>query len=155
MHPNVERVALALKELGAQGAPIELAEPAPTAAAAAAQLGCPAGAIANSLVFSADGDPLMVLTSGAHRVDTARVAGLVAARSVARADADFVRRHTGFPIGGVPPVAHAERLRVLVDQWLGAHPTVWAAAGHPHWVFPTTLDELVRVSGGIVADVGD
>jgi len=154
MHAAVSRVSRALEQVGAQGTPRELAEPAPTAATAAAQLGCAVGAIANSLVFVADGSPLLVLTSGAHRVDTARVARVVGASTVRRADADFVRTHTGFAIGGVAPVAHPEAIRTLVDTWLAKYDVVWAAAGHPHWVFPTTFEELVRISGGSVADVG-
>ena len=155
MHPNVERVVRALAEAGATGQPIELADPAPTAATAAAQLGCAVGAIANSLVFNADDEPLLVLTSGAHRVDTALVAKIVNANSVDRAKPDFVRTHTGFPIGGVAPVAHTRPIRTLVDPWLADYATVWAAAGHPHWVFPTTFDQLVRISGGDVAEVGE
>jgi len=154
MHAAVSRVSRALEQVGAQGTPRELAEPAPTAATAAAQLGCAVGAIANSLVFVADGSPLLVLTSGAHRVDTAWVARVVGASTVRRADADFVRTHTGFAIGGVAPVAHPEAIRTLVDTWLAKYDVVWAAAGHPHWVFPTTFEELVRMSGGSVADVG-
>src|SRR5262245_55377456 len=154
MHAAVSRVSRALEQVGAQGTPRELAEPAPTAATAAAQLGCAVGAIANSLVFVADGSPLLVLTSGAHRVDTAWVARVVGASTVRRADADFLRTHTGFAIGGVAPVAHPEAIRTLVDTWLAKYDVVWAAAGHPHWVFPTTFEELVRMSGGSVADVG-
>ena len=154
MHPNVERVTRALAEASVPGRPVELTDPAPTAATAAAQLGCTVGAIANSLVFNADGKPLLVLTSGAHRVDTARVAELVGAESVRRAGPDFVRTHTGFPIGGVAPVGHPELLPTLVDTWLARHEQIWAAAGHAHWVFPTTFDELVRMSGGTPAEVG-
>ena len=108
----------------------ELPDPAPTAVTAAAQLGCEVGAIANSLVFSADGAPLLVLTSGAHRVDTGKVAVLVGAGRVKRADPEFVREATGQVIGGVAPV------------------------GHPHTVFPTSFAELVRITGGTPADVG-
>jgi prolyl-tRNA editing enzyme YbaK/EbsC (Cys-tRNA(Pro) deacylase) len=154
MHPAVARVSRALEQVGARGTPRELSEPAPTAATAAAQLGCAVGAIANSLVFVADGYPLLVLTSGAHRVDTAWVARVVGAATVRRADADFVRTHTGFAIGGVAPVGHPESIKTLVDTWLAKYDVVWAAAGHPHWVFPTTFEELVRISGGSVADVG-
>ncbi|MGH8833602.1 MAG: YbaK/EbsC family protein [Actinomycetes bacterium] len=154
MHPSVERVARALEVAGIAGKPVELTDPAPTAATAAAQLGCTVGAIANSLVFNADGAPLLVLTSGAHRVDTDRVAELVGASSVHRADPDFVRTHTGFPIGAVAPIGHPEPLRTLVDTWLAEHDQVWAAAGHAHWVFPTSFSELVRLSGGAPADVG-
>ncbi|HEX6468040.1 MAG TPA: YbaK/EbsC family protein [Streptosporangiaceae bacterium] len=154
MHPNAESVAALLRELGVVGSVIELPDPAPTAAAAAAQLGCDVGAIANSLVFSADGDPLLVLTSGAHRVDTVQVAELVDARKVTRATPEFVRKVTGQPIGGVAPIGHPKRLRTLVDAWLYTYDVVWAAAGHPHTVFPTTYDELLRITGGTPAEVG-
>jgi prolyl-tRNA editing enzyme YbaK/EbsC (Cys-tRNA(Pro) deacylase) len=153
MHPSAENVAVRLRELGVTGAVVELPEPAPTAAAAAAQLGCDVGAIANSLVFSADGTPLLVLTSGAHRVDTVQVAELVDAQHVTRATPEFVREVTGQPIGGVAPIGHPEPLRTLVDVWLFTFDTVWAAAGHPHTVFPTTYDELLRITGGIPAEV--
>src|ERR1700731_2096524 len=98
--------AAVLRDLGVAGQVRELPEPAPTAATAAAQLGCEVGAIANSLVFNADGAPLLVLTSGAHRVDTGRVAALVGGDKVKRAAPEFVRRSTGQVIGGVAPVGH-------------------------------------------------
>jgi prolyl-tRNA editing enzyme YbaK/EbsC (Cys-tRNA(Pro) deacylase) len=154
MHPNAEKVATRLRELGVTGAVVELPESAPTAAAAAAQLGCEVGAIANSLIFAADGAPLLVLTSGAHRVDPVQVAELVEAREVSRATPEFVRKVTGQPIGGVAPVGHPAPLRTLVDVWLYTFETVWAAAGHPHTVFPTTYDELLRITGGTPAEVG-
>jgi prolyl-tRNA editing enzyme YbaK/EbsC (Cys-tRNA(Pro) deacylase) len=144
-----------LKSLGVTGEIRELPEPAPTAAAAARQLGCEVGAIANSLVFAADGAPLLVMTSGAHRVDTSRVASLVGASVVARADASSVRTWTGQAIGGVGPVAHPAPIRTLVDTWLAKYDVVWAAAGHPHTVFPTSFDELVRITAGTPADVGE
>ena len=146
-------VAEVLRELGVPGEVRELPEPAPTAVTAAAQLGCTVGAIANSLVFSADGAPLLVLTSGAHRVDTARVAALVGASAVKRADPDFVRRSTGQEIGGVAPVGHPEPLRTLVDTWLEPYDVVWAAAGHAHTVFPTSFAELLRNTSGTPAVV--
>jgi prolyl-tRNA editing enzyme YbaK/EbsC (Cys-tRNA(Pro) deacylase) len=145
----------ALKSLGVAGEVRVLPESAPTAAAAAAQLGCEVGAIANSLVFAADGSPLLVMTSGAHRVDTARVAALIGAGEVTRADARSVREWTGQVIGGVGPVAHPAPLRTLVDTWLAKYDVVWAAAGHPHTVFPTSYDELIRITSGSPADVGD
>ena len=153
-HPSVVRVTDRLAELGAAGSVKVLDGSARTAAQAAEQLGIEVAQIANSLVFSADGAPLLVLASGGHRVDTAKVAALVGAASVDRADADFVRSHTGFAIGGVAPVGHAEPLRTLVDTALGQYDEVWAAAGHPHAVFPTTYDELLRLTGGTAADVG-
>jgi prolyl-tRNA editing enzyme YbaK/EbsC (Cys-tRNA(Pro) deacylase) len=153
MHPNTANVAARLRELGATGEVRELPEAVPTAAAAAAHLGCEVGAIANSLIFSADGEPLLVLTSGAHRVDTGKVAALVGAAKVKRADPDFVRAATGHPIGGVAPVGHPRPVRTLVDRWLAGHDVVWAAAGHPYTIFPTSYDELVRITGGTPADV--
>jgi prolyl-tRNA editing enzyme YbaK/EbsC (Cys-tRNA(Pro) deacylase) len=146
--------AQVLKELGVAGAVRMLPSSASTAALAAAQLGCEVGAIANSLVFAADGEPLLVMTSGAHRVDTGLVASLVSAASVSRADARSVRAWTGQVIGGVGPVGHPAPLRTLVDAWLAKYDVVWAAAGHPHAVFPTSFEELVRITGGTVAEVG-
>ena len=153
MHPSAIKVAEVLRELGVPGEVRELPEPAPTAATAAAQLGCTVGAIANSLVFSADGAPLLVLTSGAHRVDTGRVAALIGATVVKRAAPDVVRRSTGQVIGGVAPVGHPEPLRTLVDTWLEPCDVVWAAAGHAHTVFPTSFAELIRITGGTPAAV--
>jgi prolyl-tRNA editing enzyme YbaK/EbsC (Cys-tRNA(Pro) deacylase) len=153
MHPNTAHVAARLRELGAPGEVRVLPEAVPTAAAAAALLGCDVGAIANSLIFAADGEPLLVLTSGAHRVDTAKVAARIGAAKVKRADPDFVRSATGQPIGGVAPVGHPRPVRTLVDEWLAGHDVVWAAAGHPHTVFPTSYDELLRITGGTPAQV--
>ena len=153
MHPTAIRVADVLRELGVSGDVRELPEPAPTAASAAAQLGCEVGAIANSLIFNADGTPLLVLTSGAHRVDTGRVAALIGAATVKRADPEFVRQSTGQVIGGVAPVGHPAPLRTLVDQHLDAYDVVWAAAGHAHTVFSTSFGELVRITGGTPATV--
>ncbi|NDU77757.1 YbaK/EbsC family protein [Actinomadura sp. DSM 109109] len=153
MHPNAEIVAKALLDLGAQGEIVELPDSARTARAAAEQLGCEVGAIANSLVFDADGSPLLVMTSGAHRVDTAKVAALVGAVKVRRATPEFVREATGQPIGGVAPVGHPEPVRTLVDVWLDRYDEVWAAGGHPHTVFPTSYGELLRITGGTPAEV--
>src|SRR3984957_9241041 len=146
--------AAVLRDLGVSGEVRELPESAPTAAAAAAQLGCEVGAIANSLVFAADGAPLLVMTSGAHRVDTSRVAALVGASVVSRGDAKSVRAWTGQGIGGVGTVGHPAPIRTLVDVWLAKYDVVWAAAGHPHSVFPPSFDELVRMTGGTSAEVG-
>jgi prolyl-tRNA editing enzyme YbaK/EbsC (Cys-tRNA(Pro) deacylase) len=152
---DFSRFTQVLRSLGVAGEVLELPSPAPTAATAAEQLGCEVGAIANSLVFAADGEPLLVMTSGAHRVDTARVAALVGASAVSRADARSVRAWTGQVIGGVGPVGHPAPIRTLVDVWLAKYDVVWAAAGHPHTVFPTSFDELVRITGGTSAEVGD
>jgi len=152
-HPSVRRVREALAAAGATGSPIVLDEHAPTAVSAAAQLGCPVDAIANSLVFAADGEPVLVLTSGGHRVDTAKVADLLGVAKVRRADPDLVRAATGMVIGGVAPVGHTTPLRTLVDVALADYDVVWAAGGHPRTVFPTSFSELVRVTGGTPAEV--
>ena len=144
-----------LGELGVEGEIRALPESARTAALAAAQVGCEVGAIANSLIFSADGGPLLVMTSGAHRVDTDRVARLVGAAAVDRADARSVREWTGQAIGGVAPVGHPGPIRTLVDTWLERYGQIWAAAGHPHTVFPTTYAELLRITNGTPAEVGE
>src|SRR5271168_4266593 len=154
MPVDFTKFAAVLRELGVRGEVRELPESAPTAASAAAQLGCEVGALANSLVFSADGAPLLVMTSGAHRVDTGRVAALTGVSAVQRADARSVRTWTGQPIGGVGPVGHPSPIRTLVDTWLEKYDVIWAAAGHPHTVFPTTYAELIRITSGTPADVG-
>lgn len=156
-HPAVARVRATLHALGAERAAAQvrvLDGQARTARAAAEQIGCAVGAIANSLVLVADGEPVLVLTSGAHRLDTTQVAALLGASSVALADPATVRAVTGTAIGGVAPVGHPAPLRTLVDVDLQRHATVWAAAGHPHAVFPTTYDELLRITGGTPAEVG-
>jgi prolyl-tRNA editing enzyme YbaK/EbsC (Cys-tRNA(Pro) deacylase) len=154
VHRNCQAVDAVLTAAGVHGRVRLLPQPAPTAAAAAGQLGVEVGAIANSLVFStAAAEPVLVLTSGAHRVDTTRVAELLGTGSLARASAELVRSATGQPIGGVAPVAHPKPLRAVVDTALREYPVVWAAGGIPHAVFPTTFDELVRLTGGLAADV--
>jgi prolyl-tRNA editing enzyme YbaK/EbsC (Cys-tRNA(Pro) deacylase) len=153
VHKNAELVASELRALGVAGQVRELPEPAPTAATAAAQLGCPIGAIANSLIFSADGEALLVLTSGAHRVDTAKVAAEIGVQQVSRADAEFVHAATGQRIGGVAPVGHPRPIRTLVDTALQDYEVVWAAGGHEHTVFPTSFTELVRITAGTPMDV--
>lgn len=154
MHPSVERVAAALRGGGCAGEVRELDESTHTAEAAAAALGVPVGAIVKSLVFTADGDPVLVLASGDHQVDTDAVARVLEVGKVKRADADTVRAATGFAIGGVAPVGHPAPLRTVVDRHLSTYDVIWAAAGHPRTVFPTTYDELVRLTGGTPADVG-
>ncbi|SRR5690554_456023 len=153
LHRNAVRIQDLLRELGMTGEVRQLADSARTAREAADALGVPVGAICSSLVFLLDGEPLLVLTSGAHRVDTALL-GETLGGSITRADADAVRAATGQPIGGVAPVGHPAPLRTVVDLALREFDEVWAAAGHPHAVFPTTFDELVRVTGGTPHVVG-
>lgn len=153
MHPNAERVAAALRAGGAPGEVRELADSARTAADAAAALGVPVGAIVKSLVFLADGSPLLVLASGDHQVDTTAVATQIGGASIRRADADVVRDATGFPIGGVAPLGHPRPLPTVVDRHLAGFEVLWAAAGTPHAVFPTTYEEVLRLTDGTAATV--
>jgi prolyl-tRNA editing enzyme YbaK/EbsC (Cys-tRNA(Pro) deacylase) len=158
-HPNVQSVQDALESAGAIDASGDscrvrmLPDAVHTAVAAAAALGVEVGQIANSLIFDADGDPLLVLTSGAHRVDTGKVAAVIGARTVRRATPEFVREHTGQPIGGVAPLGHPKPVRTLVDTALAGYDEIWAAGGIPHAVFPTTFGELVRITDGTPAGV--
>src|SRR5437763_12454438 len=139
MPVDFSRFAAVLRDLGVAGEVRELPESAPTAAAAAAQLGCELGAIANSLVFSADGAPLLVMTSGAHRVDTAKVASLIGASEVARANARSVREWTGQAIGGVAPVGHTSPGKTLVDNGRDKNDAICVAGGRPHTVLTTSF----------------
>lgn len=151
---SVNRVRQALTEAGAGGEIRHLDESARTAKEAASALGIEVGQIASSLIFLAQGEPVLVVASGAHRVDTAKVAALIGVESLDKATADDVREATGFAIGGVAPIGHPAPLRTIIDVDLGQYDEVWAAGGHPHCVFPTSFDELVRITGGTPADVG-
>jgi len=124
-----------------------------TAQDAARAIGCAVAEIVKSLVFLADGAPVVVLCSGADRVDEGKLTTALRATGIRRATADEAKAATGFAIGGVPPFAHASGLRVIVDDGLLAFETVWAAAGLPDAVFPIAPAELMRLSGGTVADV--
>lgn len=153
-HPNVVAVREALAAAGgAVPEVVILDEAVHTAAAAAAALGIETGQIANSLIFDADGEPLLVLTSGAHRVDTAKVAAGLGIARLRRATPEFVREHTGQAIGGVAPLGHPKPVRTLVDTALARYDVVWAAGGVPQAVFPITYAELVRVTDGTPAEV--
>lgn len=153
LHPRSRLVHDALRAAGIDGEIVVLPDAASTAALAAAALGVEVGAIANSLVFWSDGEPLLVMTSGAHRVDTAALAERLGRTSIVRASVDQVRAATGQAIGGVAPTGHPAPLTTVVDEALAAFPEVWAAGGTPHTVFPLTYDELVRLTGGTVARV--
>jgi prolyl-tRNA editing enzyme YbaK/EbsC (Cys-tRNA(Pro) deacylase) len=154
MHANCEAVDAILAAAGVPGRVRILTEAAPTAAAAAELVGVEVGAIANSLIFAtAEDEPLLVLTSGAHRVDTAKVAARVSTAKLTRATPEFVYAATGQRIGGVAPVGHPAPIRTVVDTALEPYPQVWAAGGIPHAVFPTTFAELVALTGGTPADV--
>ena len=153
LHPSSQAVNDILAAAGLPGRVRILAEPAPNAPAAARQIGCPVGAIANSLVFATEHDePVLIMTSGRHRVDLDRVrAGY--GLSLHRATAEFVRAHTGQPIGGVAPVGHPRPIRTLVDRSLADYEEVWAAGGIPHAVFPVSYPDLVLLTNGTEADV--
>ena len=125
-----------------------------TAADAAEAIGCAVGQIAKSLIFRAmdSGRPVLAIASGSVRVDEARLSELLA-EGVGRADAGFVRKHTGFAIGGVPPVGHRTRPLIFIDETLLEFETIWAAAGTPNAVFQLRPDDLVRLTGGTVATI--
>ncbi len=152
-HPMVARFRAEHTRLGGTGEIVILPDSVHTAALAAEALGCEPGAIANSLLFEAAGAPVLVLTSGAHRVDTPKVAATIGVEKLRRATPEFVREHTGQVIGGVSPLAHPAPVPTYLDPWLEQHPVVWAAAGHPAAVFSTTYDELARLTGARVIEV--
>jgi prolyl-tRNA editing enzyme YbaK/EbsC (Cys-tRNA(Pro) deacylase) len=163
-HPAVARVRAALTANGFTPQIVVLDEHARTAADAARQLGVDVAQIANSLVFAVpDGVPddgasagrraILVMTSGAHRVDTVQVAATLGVERLERADPDLVRHATGFAIGGVAPVGHPAPLQTLVDVTLAHYESVWAAAGHPRTIFRTTYDHLLLLTGGQAAEV--
>jgi Cys-tRNA(Pro) deacylase len=154
VHPSVDRVVNALRAGGVEAEVREFSESTRTAVDAANALGVPVGAIVKSLVFAADGAPVLVLASGDHQVDTAKVAHVLGAAHVGRADADLVRDATGFAIGGVAPVGHPHPLRTVIDTHLAAFEVIWAAAGTPRTVFATTYDELLRLTDALAESVG-
>ncbi|HYJ49299.1 MAG TPA: YbaK/EbsC family protein [Microbacterium sp.] len=142
-----------LRAAGIDGEIVVLPDAASTAALAAAALGVEVGAIANSLVFWSDGEPLLVMTSGAHRVDTSALAERLGRDSIRRATAEQVREATGQAIGGVAPTGHPTPLTTLIDEDLAGYAEIWAAGGTPHTVFPMTFGELVALTGGTVVTV--
>ncbi|MDT0388522.1 MULTISPECIES: YbaK/EbsC family protein [unclassified Streptomyces] len=152
-HP---RFAQALRDLGLdalEGRVRRFPEATRTAAEAAAALGCELSQICKSLIFAADGVPVLVLMDGASRVDVELVRRELGAEKVTRAKAEVVRETTGYAIGGVPPFGHRTRTRVLADRSLLAHDLVWAAAGTPYTVFPMAPRDLVTHAGGTLVDV--
>ena len=153
MHPTTARVAAALAAAGIEAEIREFSSATRTAQQAADTLGVPVGAIVKSLCFVADGVPVMLLVSGANRADLQKVQRLLGASEVARADADTVRAATGYAIGGVPPLGHATRLRLLLDRDLRQYDVLWAAAGTPHSVFRLDPALLAHLTGGDWADV--
>ena len=150
----MERVQSAIAALGLRSAVIELAVDARTSQQAADALGVTVGQIAKSLVFTVNGRPLMVIASGANRVDEAKL-GRLADGQVRRASPETVKQATGYTIGGVPPLGHIAPLPIYIDQDLLQYETIYGAAGVPECVFPLTPDELVRATGGSVVDVAE
>ncbi len=153
LHPSAASVAAVLADL-APGAEVrEVDTSTRTAAEAAAALGCELGAIASSLVFIADDCPVLIMTSGSHRVDADVVASQTGLTGLRKATAEEVRAATGQAIGGVSPVGHPTRLRTLIDLDLARYPKLWAAAGTPNAVFSTTFEQLVEITAGTVTQV--
>ncbi|HEU5035983.1 MAG TPA: YbaK/EbsC family protein [Nocardioides sp.] len=152
-HPSITRFRDDHADRGGTGEIVVLPDAVHTAALAAEALGCEVGAIANSLLFDADGAPVLVLTSGAHRVDTVKVAERIGVARLRRATPEFVREHTGQVIGGVSPIAHPAPVPTYLDSWLRRYDVVWAAAGHPSAVFSTTFDELAAMTGATEIEV--
>jgi len=156
-NPSVIRVTALLKELGCTGDVTVLSDSARTALDAADALGIQVGQVASSIVFKLpSGNPLLVITSGRHRVDTNLVAKHLGVEKLHRADADFVKNASGFSIGGVSPVGWVNKPEIiLIDEALNDYDAVWAAAGHPHAVYPTSFAELLECTGAKPMVVGD
>ncbi len=151
---SAKKVQDALLARGFSNKVVEFEQPTRSAAEAAAAVGCQVADIAKSILFKAavSGRPILVIASGANRIDERKVAAAIG-EPVEKADAAFVRTATGYAIGGVPPVGHAQAVVILIDRDLLARQNLWAAAGTPNAVFPVTPDELLRLTGGQVADV--
>jgi prolyl-tRNA editing enzyme YbaK/EbsC (Cys-tRNA(Pro) deacylase) len=151
----VKRVVAALRDHGVNGEVHILSESARTAQEAADALGIEVGQIASSLIFQfVDGSPLLIITSGRHRVDTDLVARTLEVEALTRVDANYVKEKSGFSIGGVAPLGWISPATILIDQALNDYEIVWAAAGHPHAVYPTSFTELVACTGARAMIVG-
>jgi Cys-tRNA(Pro) deacylase len=153
VHPNVTRVVQAAKERGLEITTRRFPEGTKTAQDAANAIGVSLGQIVKSLVFAVDGEIVMAFVSGANQLDEKKLAQAAGGLKCSRVDADAVREATGFPIGGVPPFGHAKQLRVFVDQDLLQYDEVWAAAGTWNDNFGANPNDIVRVAGGVVADL--
>lgn len=155
LHPNAQRVTDAAAARGVEVSALRFPAGTRTAADAAAAIGCPLDAIVKSIVLSTDTGPVLVLTAGGNRVDYVRVGATLAVEGVRRADADEVRRATGFPIGGTAPFGHPQPVRTLFDRDLLAFDEVWAAAGTPDTVFPVAPRDLLGATDALLADVAE
>ncbi|MBU6496827.1 MAG: YbaK/EbsC family protein [Acidobacteria bacterium] len=154
LHPSALAVAQELERQGAKGPVRQFSASTKTAKDAATALGCDVGAIASCLVFLLDGDPIVIIKSGAFRVQPDRFLQLTGAQSLSRANAEQVRAATGQPIGGVSPVNWPGPLRVFIDRYLAEFTEIWAACGTPNAVFATHFEELITLTGAQVVDLG-
>ncbi len=154
LSPSVQKVQDALKNLGFSIEVVELEATTRTSAEAAQAVGCKVEQIAKSLIFQTKitHRPILVIASGPNRVNEKKMAELIS-EPIGKADADFVRQHTGFAIGGVPPVGHLEKIEIFIDEDLLQYGEIWAAAGSPHAVFKLTPSDLVKMTGGRVTSV--
>ena len=152
----VKRVIAALADHGLTGEVHVLSDSARTAQEAATALGIEVGQIASSLIFKLpDDSPLLIITSGRHRVDTDLVAKNLGIEKLERVDADYVKEKSGFSIGGVAPIGWVSPATILIDQALNDYEVVWAAAGHPHAVYPTSFAELLAITSAKPMVVGE
>jgi prolyl-tRNA editing enzyme YbaK/EbsC (Cys-tRNA(Pro) deacylase) len=154
LSPSVQKVQDAIRNLGFSIEVVELEATTRTSADAAQAVGCKAEQIAKSLIFQTKTThrPILIIASGSNRVNEKRITELIS-EPIGKADADYVRQHTGFAIGGVPPVGHLEKLEILIDEDLLQYEEVWAAAGSPHAVFRLTPSDLVKMTGGRVTPI--
>jgi prolyl-tRNA editing enzyme YbaK/EbsC (Cys-tRNA(Pro) deacylase) len=154
LSPSAQKVQDALKALGFSNQVMELQSTTRTSAEAAQAVGCRVEQIAKSLVFQGKrtNRPILVIASGANRVNEKRVAEFIS-EPLGKADADYVRKSTGFVIGGVPPIAHIEKLEIFVDEDLQQYDEIWAAAGSPHAIFRLSPSDLIKMTGGRVVSI--
>ena len=154
LSPSAQKVQDALLAFGLDLQVLELPSSTRTAVEAAQAVGCDVGQIVKSLVFRGahSGIPVLLLVSGRNRVNEQAVAGVLG-EPIGKADADFVRQHTGFVIGGVPPVGHSEKLRTLIDEDLLQYDQIWAAAGTPNALFQLQAQDLLKISAGQVCKI--
>ena len=152
-NPRVRKVIEELRAKGVSTSVTVASIEARTGAEAAQAYGCELGAIANSLIFRLGDDPLLIMTSAAHHVDTDKIRKQLRRGKLHHADAAYVLQEAGQVIGGVSPVGHPRAIETIVDSALRQYPVIWADAGHPRAAFPTTFDELVRITDGTVMDV--
>ena len=153
VHPNVRRVQEALRAAGSTAEVRQLSDSTRTSAEAAAAIGVEVAQIAKTIVFLADDEPVLVVASGANRIDTEALSRHLGGKKISRPDADVVRAATGFPIGGVSPVALPTGVTILIEKNLADFDELWASGGTPHAVFPTSYDELLRLTSGSTSEV--